>query len=46
MTDLQKRILEILTRDEKEEDNKEIFGFIRINTHEEDNQDELATNPW
>lgn len=29
----------------KEEDNKALFGFTRINTHEEDKQYELAANP-
>ena len=38
MTNLQKRILAILAREEKEEEEKLSFGFIRINTHEEDNK--------
>lgn len=46
MTNLQKRILAILAREEKEEEEKASFVFIRINTHEEDKQYELAANPW
>lgn len=36
---------EALAKEEREEDNKALFGLIRINTPEEDNQYELAANP-
>lgn len=36
MTDLQKRLIAILTAEEEEKTTT--FGFIRINAHEEDNK--------